>query len=67
MATYVLVHGSFQGGWIWKPVGERLAAAGHTVYRPTLDGSAERKGSLRHGITLKSLGDEIASLLFTRI
>jgi pimeloyl-ACP methyl ester carboxylesterase len=64
MATYVLVHGSFQGGWIWKPVGERLAASGHTVYRPTLDGSAERKGSLRQGITLKSVGAELASLLF---
>ena len=30
MATYVLVHGAYQGGWIWKPVAERLRAAGHT-------------------------------------
>src|SRR5882672_1420917 len=29
MATYVLVHGAYQGGWIWKPVIERLRAAGH--------------------------------------
>ena len=64
MATYVLVHGSHQGGWIWKPVGERLTAAGHTVYHPSLDGSAERKGSVRADITLKSEGAEIASLLF---
>jgi pimeloyl-ACP methyl ester carboxylesterase len=64
MATYVLVHGSYQGGWIWKPVGAQLAAAGHTVYRPTLDGCAERKGSLRKDITLASMGAEIADLLF---
>jgi pimeloyl-ACP methyl ester carboxylesterase len=64
MATYALVHGSYQGAWIWKPVGTRLTAAGHTVYRPTLDGSAERKGSLRRDISLASLGAEVANLLF---
>jgi pimeloyl-ACP methyl ester carboxylesterase len=64
MATYVLVHGTYQGGWIWKPVGSRLLAAGHTVYRPTLDGSAERKGGLRPEITLATHGAEIANLLF---
>ena len=26
MATYVLVHGAYQGGWIWKPVVDRLRA-----------------------------------------
>jgi pimeloyl-ACP methyl ester carboxylesterase len=64
VATYVLVHGSFQGGWIWKPVAERLTRAGHEVYRPTLDGSAERKGGSRREITLKSAGAELAGLLF---
>jgi pimeloyl-ACP methyl ester carboxylesterase len=64
MATYVLIHGSYQGSWIWKLVAPQLTAAGHEVYRPTLDGSAERKGSLRREITLKSVGQEIASLFF---
>jgi len=64
MATYVLVHGSFQGGWIWKPVGERLLDAGHRVYRPTLEGSAERRSHLRDDLTLKDLGAELADLLF---
>jgi pimeloyl-ACP methyl ester carboxylesterase len=64
MTTYVLVHGSYQGGWIWKGVGERLVAAGHTVYRPTLDGSAERSHSQVDGITLASVGAEVASLFF---
>ncbi len=64
MATYVLVHGAYQGGWIWKPVAERLRAAGHTVFAPTLDGCAERHGSVRPGITVDTHAAEIAGLLF---
>jgi pimeloyl-ACP methyl ester carboxylesterase len=64
MSTYVLVHGSYQGSWIWKPVAEQLMAAGHTVYRPTLDGNAERSNALRKEITLASVGKEVADLFF---
>ena len=64
MATYVLVHGAYQGGWIWKPVATRLRAAGHTVLAPTLDGCAERAGEVRRGITVSTHGKEIAGLLF---
>ena len=52
MATYVLVHGAYQGGWIWKLIAERLRAAGHIVYAPTLDGCAERHHEIRAGITI---------------
>jgi len=64
MATYVLVHGSWQGGWVWKPLAARLRAAGHLVYHPTLDGCGERSHALREGITLDTQGHEIAGLLF---
>jgi len=64
MAAYVLVHGSYQGGWIWQPVANRLRAAGHRVYAPSLDGCAERKGTLRPGITTETQADEVAQLLF---
>jgi pimeloyl-ACP methyl ester carboxylesterase len=64
MPTYVLVHGSYQGGWIWKDVARRLHAAGHEVYAPSLDGCAERKDAVRPGITTESQADEIAQLLF---
>ena len=64
MATYVLVHGSYQGGWIWKEVANRLRAAGHEVYAPSLDGCGERKGTVRPGITTETQADEIAQLLF---
>lgn len=64
MATYVLVHGSWTGGWVWKPLAERLRAAAHYVYHPTLDGCAERSHALRAGITLDTQGREVANLLF---
>ena len=64
MSTFVLVHGSYQGGWIWKPVGERLTADGHVVYRPTLPGSAERRRDGRPDLTLADYGADIADLFF---
>ncbi len=64
MATIVLIHGAFQGGWIWQPTARLLRAAGHMVYTPTLDGCAERAHQLRLGITTETHADEIAGLLF---
>jgi pimeloyl-ACP methyl ester carboxylesterase len=64
MTTFVLIHGAYQGGWIFKPVAERLRARGHLVLTPTLDGCAERKGQLRAGITTETHAAEIAELLF---
>jgi pimeloyl-ACP methyl ester carboxylesterase len=64
MATYVLVHGAYQGGWIWKPVATRLRAAGHLVYAPSLDGCAERHHTIRPGITVTTHAQEIAQHLF---
>jgi pimeloyl-ACP methyl ester carboxylesterase len=42
MASYVLVHGAWHGGWCWKRVAPLLRAAGHDVYTPTLTGLGER-------------------------
>ena len=64
MATFVLVHGAYQGGWIWQHVANRMRAAGHQVYAPTLDGCGERKGTVRPGITTETQADEVAQLLF---
>lgn len=40
MATYILVHGSFHGGWTWGRFAPLLRAEGHKVLCPTLPGSA---------------------------
>ena len=42
----------------------RLRAAGHEVYAPSLDGCAERKDTVRPGITTETQADEVAQLLF---
>jgi pimeloyl-ACP methyl ester carboxylesterase len=64
MSIFVLIHGSYQGGWIWKPVAMRLRAAGHQVYAPSLDGCAERHSQVRPGITTETQAEEVAQLLF---
>jgi pimeloyl-ACP methyl ester carboxylesterase len=42
VATFVIVHGGFGGGWEWREVARRLQAGGHEVTRPTLTGLGER-------------------------
>jgi pimeloyl-ACP methyl ester carboxylesterase len=64
MANYVLLHGAYQGGWIWQHVTPHLRAAGHTVFAPTLDGCAERRHALRPGIDTESHAAEIVEMLF---
>lgn len=63
MTVFVLVHGAYQGGWIWRDVAARLRAGGHRVFAPSLDGCAERGGALREGITNTTHATEIAQLL----
>ncbi|MFN4089197.1 MAG: alpha/beta fold hydrolase [Alphaproteobacteria bacterium] len=64
MATIMLIHGAYQGGWIWQRVAEPLRAAGHRVLAPTLDGCAERRHQIRPGITTESHAAELAELMF---
>jgi len=64
VTDFVLIHGAYQGGWIWKLVSERLRAKGHNVFTPTLDGCGERASQLRAGITTETHGREIAELLY---
>jgi pimeloyl-ACP methyl ester carboxylesterase len=64
MATFVMVHGAYQGGWVWQRIVARLTAAGHSVFAPSLDGCAERRHALRPGISTETHGAEIAELLF---
>src|SRR6185295_41798 len=64
MATFVMVHGAYQGGWIWKPVAMRLRAQGHAAHAPTLDGCGEKRHQVRPGITVATHAREIADFLF---
>jgi pimeloyl-ACP methyl ester carboxylesterase len=64
MTSFLLIHGAYQGGWIWRDVAARLGAGGHRVLAPSLDGCAERRHALRPGITTESHAAELADLLF---
>ena len=54
MATFVLVHGAFQGGWVWRDVARDLRARGHVVHVPTLSGGGHLHHGLRKGLDLNA-------------
>jgi hypothetical protein len=41
MAHYILVHGAFQGGFVWTDIAARLLARGHSVDTPDLPSLGE--------------------------
>lgn len=43
MATIVIIHGGWGGGWEWTPVARMLRQRGHDVFTPTLTGLGERE------------------------
>jgi len=61
MATYVLVHGAWHGGWCWGPV--RTLLRNHQVFAPSLTGLGERKHLARPDIDLDTHIEDIVSLL----
>jgi pimeloyl-ACP methyl ester carboxylesterase len=63
MATFVLVHGAWQGGWCWRFVRSLLRRAGHDVFAPSLTGLGERKHLARPDIDLDTHIEDIVSLL----
>ena len=50
--TFVLVHGSWHGGWCWRRVSDRLEKLGHKVFAPTLTGLGERSHLLDEKVNL---------------
>lgn len=63
MTTFVAVHGAFFGGWSWKPVAVLMEAQGHTFFRPTLTGCAEREHVGSPQVNLTTHVRDIVSLL----
>jgi pimeloyl-ACP methyl ester carboxylesterase len=61
--TFVLVHGAWHGGWCWRRVADRLRAAGHAVFTPTLTGLGERSHLLRAGIGLDTHIADVANAM----
>ena len=63
MAIYVVCHGAWSGGWSWRAVRRRLAAAGHEVFTPSYTGLGERAHLLSRMVGLGTHIQDIASLI----
>lgn len=46
MATFILIPGGWQGGWVYQQVAERLTAHGHTALPVTLAGLGDKPAPL---------------------
>jgi pimeloyl-ACP methyl ester carboxylesterase len=58
-STYVLIPGAWHGGWSWRPVAERLRAAGHRAVCLTLPGLGD--GDDPSGLGLEDAVDHVVS------
>jgi pimeloyl-ACP methyl ester carboxylesterase len=59
--TFVLIHGSWHGGWAWNDVIRELSAKGHRACAPTLPGHGP--GAMRPGVTHQDcVGAVVASI-----
>jgi pimeloyl-ACP methyl ester carboxylesterase len=63
VATYLLVHGAYSGGWQMRNVAARLSKAGHDVFRPTLTGMGERVHLANPSIDLETHIQDILMVL----
>ena len=63
MATFVLVHGTHAGGWVWQRLTPLLRAAGHDVYTPTFTGLGERAHLARADIGLDTYIQDVVNVL----
>lgn len=59
MATFVIVHGSWGGGWEWTDVAERLSARGHRVATPTLTGVGEPTSDASPSVRLETHVEDV--------
>lgn len=54
MATFVLIHGAWEAGWVWNSVGRYLRDAGHEVFSPSLTGLGERSHLMNPAVDLET-------------
>ena len=62
MATFVLVHGAWHGGWCWQRVVKQLNERSHEVFAPSLTGLGDRAHLLCPEINISTHVDDIAAV-----
>ena len=63
MTNFVLVHGTWGGGWYWRDVAALLRAKGHRVFTPTLTGLGERVHLANTGVSLSTHIADVTNVL----
>ena len=63
MATFVLVHPAWFGGWCWKKVATILRARGNEVFAPTLTGLGERAHLANREVGLGTHIEDVVNVL----
>lgn len=61
--NYVLAHGSWHGGWCWRPVADRLRAAGHRVFTPSYTGMGDRVHLISKSITIDTFIEDLVNVI----
>jgi pimeloyl-ACP methyl ester carboxylesterase len=61
--TFVLVHGTWHGGWCWRRVADALEKKGHKVFAPSLTGVGDRSHLLTKDVNLTTHANDVANLI----
>src|SRR5215469_11642484 len=59
--TFLLIHGSWHGGWAWDSVVRELSEKGHRAHAPTLAGHGP--GATRHATKHEDCVDSVVTYL----
>ncbi|MDJ0655212.1 MAG: alpha/beta hydrolase [Xanthomonadales bacterium] len=62
-ATFVLIPGTWHGGWVWAPVARWLRSAGCQAYCVTCTGLGERSHLLSPDVGLQTHVDDVVNLI----
>ena len=63
---FVLIHGGWCGGWLWRDVAPALQKRGHVVTTPTLTGLSERRDAENDTASLSTHIEDIVALIEER-
>jgi pimeloyl-ACP methyl ester carboxylesterase len=63
MSTFLVAHGSWSAGWVWKKMRPLMAARGHALFTPTYTGIGERSHLAHKDINLETHIEDVLQVL----
>jgi len=61
--TFIQIHGTFHGGWVWRDVRRHLQGKGHRVFSPSLTGCGDRAHLINANVGLETHIQDILNLI----